>query len=121
MELLDNTSRSATITWRPPASNGGADLTGYVLEKKLAASPKWEKVATVDPSVYTYTFEKLKDRQEYLFRVFAENSAGLSTPASTALVSLDIHASKLNCFLCKQNTPVGFTTPARGRCIIFHI
>lgn len=60
----------------------------------LISSNKWTKVVTLDPSVLKYTVENLKDKSEWYFRIYAENSIGLSTYASTSLVSLKTHASK---------------------------
>lgn len=55
--------------------------------------PKWEKVFTLEAFNLQYTFENLKDKSDYLFRVFAENAIGLSAPAQSDLVQLRTHAS----------------------------
>ncbi|XP_025832493.1 titin isoform X2 [Agrilus planipennis] len=93
LQVTEATSRSATITWEPPLNNGGAEITGYIIEKKLEYMPKWEKIATLEATTLTYTFTKLKEKSEYVFRVFAENSVGLSTPATTKPVKLQTHAT----------------------------
>lgn len=82
------------MTWEPPVNNGGTEITGYVVEKKLEFMPKWEKVYTLEPFVLEYTFENLKEKTDYIFRVFAENSVGLSAPATTETVKMRTHASK---------------------------
>ena len=92
--MTDIQSRSATLTWEPPLNNGGTEITGYVVEKRLEYVAKWEKVYTLEANCLTYTFENLKEKSEYLFRVFAENSIGLSVPAATEVVKLRSHASK---------------------------
>lgn len=92
--MKDVTSRSATLKWEPPLNNGGTEITGYVVEKKLEYVPKWEKVYTLEPFVLEYTFENLKEKSDYLFRVFAENSVGLSPPATSEVVKMRTHASK---------------------------
>merc|ERR1719450_1476666 len=63
------TSLSVTLQWIPPSSNGGADLTGYVIEKRIGTSHTWEKAATVDTSVTEYTVENLKEKCQYYLRV----------------------------------------------------
>lgn len=99
--MTEFTSRSATISWGPPVSTGGTELTDYILEKRLAGSPKWEKVITLEPTVLQHTIENLKEKNEFVFRVFAENSVGLSTPAQTQVVALKTHASKSRIvFIC---------------------
>lgn len=65
------------------------------MEKKLEYVPKWEKVATLEAFTLEYKFENLKEKSEYLFRVFAENAIGLSIPATSDIVQLRTHASKL--------------------------
>lgn len=100
LQIKSVTSRSATIQWEPPESNGGTEITGYVVEKKLEYIPKWEKVVTLEAFSLEYTLENLKEKSEYLFRVFAENGVGLSVPATTEVVQLRTHASKQQIVFC---------------------
>lgn len=86
-------SRSATLTWEPPLHTGGTEITGYVVEKKLEYMPKWEKVFTLEANSLSYTFENLKEKSEYVFRVFAENAIGLSVAAHSEVIKLRSHAS----------------------------
>lgn len=93
------TSKSVTIQWEPPISNGGSELTGYIVEKRLAtlsSSIKWTRVVTLDTYCLQYCIDNLKEKSEYVFRVLAENVAGLSEPATTENIVLKTHASKLN-------------------------
>ena len=89
------TSLSVTIGWIPPANNGGGELTGYVIEKRLATSHTWEKAATVETSITEYTVENLKEKCAYYFRVSAENEIGTGEAAATEKASLKTSASKL--------------------------
>lgn len=91
--VIDVTSKSVTLQWSPPVSTGGTELTGYIVEKRLASSKKWVKVVTLETSITQHCIENLKEKSEWFFRVYAENSIGLSPPASTELVSLKTHAS----------------------------
>lgn len=102
VQVTEWSSRSATVKWAPPESTGGTELTAYVLEKRLAGSPSWEKVATLDPTILQHTIENLKEKCEFVFRVFAENSVGLSTPAQTQVVALKKHASELSLSIIKS-------------------
>lgn len=86
-----------TIEWETPLSNGGSELTGYVVEKRLAtltSSIKWTRVVTLDSHCLQYCIDNLKEKSEYVFRVLAENAVGLSAPATTDNVVLKTHASK---------------------------
>ena len=58
--MTDVTSRSVTLQWSPPSDTGGVELTGYIVEKMLVESEKWEKAATVEPSVTLFTVDNLK-------------------------------------------------------------
>ena len=92
--MADVTSRSVTLQWSPPLTTGGAELTGYIVEKRLdGATAKWEKIVTLEPSVTLYCVQNLKETSEFFFRVIAENPMGLSAPAETVKVSLKTHAS----------------------------
>lgn len=92
------TSKSVTIQWEPPLSDGGSELTGYIVEKRLAtlsSSIKWTRVVTLDTYCTQYCIDNLKEKSEYVFRVLAENEVGLSAPATTENIVLKTHASKL--------------------------
>nr|CAD7423859.1 unnamed protein product [Timema monikensis] len=93
LTVVDVTSKSVTIQWGPPTSTGGTELTGYIVEKRQSSSNKWTKVVTLEPSVTQHCIANLKEKSEWFFRVSAENSIGLSPPASTELVSLKTHAT----------------------------
>ncbi|ERL88522.1 hypothetical protein D910_05908 [Dendroctonus ponderosae] len=88
LKIKDLTSRSATLTWEPPENDGGSEITGYVIEKKLEFMPKWEKVYTLEAFTLEYTLENLKEKSDYIFRVYAENAIGLSAPAQTDVVQM---------------------------------
>ena len=89
------TSKSVTLNWSPPINTGGVELTGYIIEKRISTTHKWEKAATVDPSVTQYTIENLKEKSEYYFRVSAENEVGAGEPNNTEKVALRTSARKL--------------------------
>ncbi|CAA9993168.1 unnamed protein product [Nesidiocoris tenuis] len=91
--VLNIASKSVTLQWEPPLSNGGSELTDYVIEKQDSQSNKWTKVVTLDANVLKFTVENLKEKSELYFRVFAENAVGLSLPTTTSLVSLKTHAT----------------------------
>lgn len=69
-------------------------LLGYIIEMRLPSEKTWTKVVTLEPSVTLHCIENLKERSELFFRVYAENSMGLSPPACTEIVSLKTHAGK---------------------------
>ena len=70
------------LTWQPPKSDGGAEITNYVIEYRGEGAFKWIR-ANPDEIVpeTKYTVKGLKEGQDYEFRVAAENKAGVG-PAS---------------------------------------
>jgi len=70
-----------TLAWDSPASDGGSPLTGYVIEKKDVKRADYVFVANVDATTLQYKATRLFEGCDYLFRVFAENQAGLSQPS----------------------------------------
>lgn len=124
MRATNVTSKSVTLTWSPPATTGGSELTGrlvqndtileslfallyqqhylniiffagYIIEKRplIGKGARWTKVVTLDATTQQYCVENLKE-SEFLFRIFAENSVGLSTPTNSEPVTLKTHASE---------------------------
>ena len=68
-----------TVAWDPPVTDGGAPISGYVVEKKDASRTMWNRVGEVGASTFRYKATKLIEGNEYLFRVAAENAIGLGT------------------------------------------
>jgi len=93
LTVTDVTSRSVTLQWAPPHNMGGANLTGYIIERQAAGASVWEKVVTLDSSVTLYSISNLKEKSSFFFRVSAENPIGAGDAADTDLVSLKTHAT----------------------------
>ncbi|KAI8775763.1 titin isoform X2, partial [Biomphalaria glabrata] len=78
IKLTDLTRSSVTLTWKPSEEDGGSEITGYVLEYREGFKMTWTPVKVVAPDITSYTAQNLKEGQEYVFRVMAENSVGRS-------------------------------------------
>ena len=74
------TATSATLMWTPPTSNGGAAITGYIVQYRPTTSSTWQSVTVTTPTTNT-TLTGLTNNTGYVFRVTAQNSAG-NSPAS---------------------------------------
>lgn len=79
LEYDDIQARSVRVSWRPPADDGGADILGYILERREVSKAAWY---TIDSRVRgtSLVVKGLKENVEYHFRVSAENQFGISKP-----------------------------------------
>ncbi|SFN39391.1 beta strand repeat-containing protein [Mycetocola miduiensis] len=68
---------SVTLTWSPPADDGGARVTGYVVEQQDGVA--WAVIATTDG--LTTSITGLPNGEDATFRVRASNAAGDGTIA----------------------------------------
>lgn len=75
------TETSVTLTWTPPASDGGSQITGYIVEKKEDFMTRWVNATRDAIHKTALTLNDLKEGSEYTFRVIAENKAGQSKPS----------------------------------------
>ncbi|XP_045510204.1 titin-like [Colias croceus] len=87
------TSRSVTLQWAAPDSDGGSPVTNYIIEYKTVKGKSWSKVITVGGSVFEHCIENLKDKEQIVFRISAENAIGVSLPTQSQHVRLDKHAT----------------------------
>lgn len=84
VEITDVTSEEMTLTWAKPASDGGSEICGYVVERREKSSLRWVRVNRELIKELTTIVYKLRKDCEYEFRVFAENAAGLSPPSEVS-------------------------------------
>uniref|UniRef100_A0A7M4F6M8 Titin n=1 Tax=Crocodylus porosus TaxID=8502 RepID=A0A7M4F6M8_CROPO len=78
LEVHNPTSKSATLTWKPPLYDGGSKIMGYIIEKLAKGEDKWERCNDYLVPLLTYTVKGLEEGKEYQFRARAENAAGIS-------------------------------------------
>uniref|UniRef100_A0A670HYV7 Titin n=1 Tax=Podarcis muralis TaxID=64176 RepID=A0A670HYV7_PODMU len=76
----DITENGATVCWTVPKSDGGSPITGYILERR-EISGKWIRVNKSPVLDLKFRATGLFEGSTYEFRVFAENSAGISKPS----------------------------------------
>ena len=69
---------SATLEWKPPRDDGGAPITGYVIEKHEGSRLMWSRHAKTTDDSTTHIVQDLTTGSEYFFRVAAYNAVGTS-------------------------------------------
>lgn len=79
-ELEDWDVDRVDLKWEPPKDDGGAPITGYVIEKKEKLG-HWEEAVVTDSPVPKARVPGLKEGGTYQFRVRAVNKAGPSEPS----------------------------------------
>lgn len=72
------------LKWEPPFSDGGAPITGYIIEKKSKHAKEWTHATDVKEPVCKGTVNGLKENEEYQFRVRAVNKAGPGDPSEAS-------------------------------------
>ena len=93
---MDHTRNSLTLSWGASESDGGSPILHYVLERREGWKTSWTNPIEVKPEGQKLTccVQNLKEGQDYYFRVFAENSVGVSRAIETETV-------------CKPRSPFG--------------
>lgn len=95
LEATDLTATSVTLTWKPPKSDGGQPLTGYLIECRDVRRVAWAPLATLPPNATSYTADKLLTNNDYYFRVVAQNSEGKSAPLENSKPFRPVRTPKL--------------------------
>lgn len=69
---------SVALKWAPPAEDGGAPITNYVIEYKPVDAFRWLKAnETQTVMETTFSVTGLKEGSQLEFRVAAQNKAGV--------------------------------------------
>lgn len=85
-QITDVTRRSCKLTWLPPTSDGGDDIRTYVVEHKVADAFKWVRANEGERILDTsYRITGLHSELDYVFRVAAENRAGIGPYSEASL------------------------------------
>lgn len=87
-EATDWDKDHVDLVWRPPISDGGSPITGYIVEKREKGTGQWVKAIDVPPPLAgdecKATVPNLDENCEYEFRVKAVNAAGPGEPSDAS-------------------------------------
>ena len=73
------TKDAADLSWEPPASDGGAPIEAYIVEKRKVGDVKWSPAGKVKDT--STTVDGLEEGTEYEFRITPVNKAGPGQPS----------------------------------------
>jgi hypothetical protein len=73
-----------SLRWTAPASNGGAAITNYVIQRSSDNGKSWTTVNRAASTATTATVTGLVSGRNYIFRVAAVNSAGTGRLSSNS-------------------------------------
>ena len=68
------------LKWEAPKDDGGAPITGYIIEKKEKFTSHWDEAAVITSPQPRGRVPDLKEGATYQFRVRAVNKAGPGEP-----------------------------------------
>ncbi|NP_001091843.1 titin2 [Bombyx mori] len=111
--VSESTSRSVTLKWTEPESNGGSPITNYIIEFKTVKGKSWTKIVTVGGSVHEHCIENIKEKDEIIFRISAENTVGVSLPTES---QSQAYTSQTYLFFCSA-VPSPPTAPLEIRMV----
>ena len=83
IEVTGSDHKSVSLKWTAP-DNNGAPIFTYIVEYRLESSRSWVRANEKGDNVpeTSYTVNGLKENKEYVFRVSAENIAGVGEPSN---------------------------------------
>ena len=81
LKVVRVTNDSVTLQWSAPYSDGGSEISRYVVLKQqgatAAAADRWEEAGRVTgAAATTFTVQRLREGTPYYFAVYAVNRAG---------------------------------------------
>uniref|UniRef100_A0A8C6XX16 Immunoglobulin superfamily member 22 n=1 Tax=Naja naja TaxID=35670 RepID=A0A8C6XX16_NAJNA len=83
-QVTDVSKEAITITWNPPANDGGSPVTGYIVERRKKGSNLWVPISKEPIQDTKCTVDGLLEGAEYEFHVIAVNRAGPGVPSSAS-------------------------------------
>uniref|UniRef100_A0A8D3A9S6 Immunoglobulin superfamily member 22 n=1 Tax=Scophthalmus maximus TaxID=52904 RepID=A0A8D3A9S6_SCOMX len=121
-QVSDVTKNTMTVSWAPPARDGGAPVLGYNLERRKKGGSMWLQVNKELLTDTNFKVDGLVDDVEYEFRVSGVNRAGAGCPStiSNAVLAKDpIRAPGLVRNLCvtdstNSSVSLRWTPPEHG-------
>lgn len=78
------TKFGCSVSWETPQSDGGSPITSYIVELRDRTSVKWSPVQVTRADELNAVINDVIENKEYIFRVKAENKAGVGKPSAAS-------------------------------------
>lgn len=79
--MFDASRDGMTIAWHEPDEDGGAPVSGYIIERKEVRSDRWVRANKNPVTMTRYRSTGLIEGLEYEHRVIAINARGVGKPS----------------------------------------
>lgn len=73
-----------TVSWERPEWDGGSPIISYIVELRDRTSVKWTPVHVTKADELSAIINDVIENKEYIFRVRAENKAGVGKPSAAS-------------------------------------
>uniref|UniRef100_A0A3P8WBF9 Titin n=1 Tax=Cynoglossus semilaevis TaxID=244447 RepID=A0A3P8WBF9_CYNSE len=83
LKITTVTKEAVTLTWEPPANEGGVKVKNYIVEKRESTRKAYTTVNALCHQT-TFMVTPLLEGCNYYFRVLAENEYGIGLPIETS-------------------------------------
>ena len=115
LTAISNAAGSLLALWKAPVSDGGAPITGYLVQYMVDGSGSgWSTYATTTNSTTTLTLTGLTIGASYDLQVAAINSAGTGTAFAQTATPISVAASSSKSLTLRSQTLVIKALPQPG-------
>uniref|UniRef100_A0A3B3QDY4 Fibronectin type-III domain-containing protein n=1 Tax=Paramormyrops kingsleyae TaxID=1676925 RepID=A0A3B3QDY4_9TELE len=102
----------ATVSWEPPESDGGSEITDYVIEFRDRTSVRWEVALVTKAKDCSAVLSDVIENKEYIFRVKSESVVARNT---FILPKIDLSAIPQKSISLLAGKPIELCLPIIGR------
>lgn len=106
-----------SLTWSPPASNGGVKISDYIVQYSSDAGTTWTAFADPVSATTSATVTGLTNGTSYVFRVAAANAVGSVARSDSSAAFVPATFGGFSEFSAPQQMVTGTAVPISGRVV----
>lgn len=81
LKITDAKKNSVALKWKPPKSDGGSEITEYLVEKRQVGKEEYTPATDEKVTDTFYVVTGFKEGDHFEFRVSAKNEVGVGQPS----------------------------------------